>query len=88
VRLNIRSLRRAVKGDLSIEFVPQRLVLYHGLLAKIPLMLPTLSTFSPKTDTLHEVLPARIRTQAVEHRQRELDDSKNPLFVRLLEPLK
>ena len=31
MRLKIRSLRRAVKGDLRIEFVPQRLTSYSGL---------------------------------------------------------
>jgi hypothetical protein len=31
MRLKVRSLRRAVKGDLAIEFVPQRLTSYAGL---------------------------------------------------------
>ena len=31
MRLKVRSLRRAVKGDLRIEFVPQRLTSYSGL---------------------------------------------------------
>ena len=31
MRLKVRSLRRAVKGDLHIEFVPQRLTSYSGL---------------------------------------------------------
>ena len=31
MRLKVRSLRRAVKGDLPIEFVPQRLTSYGGL---------------------------------------------------------
>ena len=31
MRLKIRSLRRAVKSDLHIEFVPQRLTSYGGL---------------------------------------------------------
>src|SRR5262245_57058861 len=31
MRLKVRSLRRAVKGDLSIEFVPQQLTSYGGL---------------------------------------------------------
>ena len=31
MRLKVRSLRRAVKGDLHIEFVPQRLTSYGGL---------------------------------------------------------
>jgi Transposase DDE domain group 1 len=31
MRLKVRSLRRVVKGDLSIEFVPQRLTSYGGL---------------------------------------------------------
>src|SRR5919108_2933454 len=31
MRLKVRSLRRAVKGDLQIEFVPQRLTSYGGL---------------------------------------------------------
>ena len=40
---------------------------------------------SSKTDTPHEILPARIGPLTVEHRQRELDDSKDSLLVRLLE---
>jgi hypothetical protein len=31
MRLKVRSLRQAVKGDLAIEFVPQRLTSYGGL---------------------------------------------------------
>jgi hypothetical protein len=31
MRLKVRSLRRVVKGDLAIEFVPQRLTSYGGL---------------------------------------------------------
>jgi len=31
MRLKVRSLRQAVKGDLAIEFVPQRLTAYGGL---------------------------------------------------------
>ena len=31
MRLKVRSLRQAVKGDLRIEFVPQRLTSYGGL---------------------------------------------------------
>src|SRR4029450_11924819 len=31
MRLKVRSLRQAVKGDLPIEFVPQRLTSYGGL---------------------------------------------------------
>src|SRR5215470_7014951 len=31
MRLKVRSLRHAVKGDLAIEFVPQRLTSYGGL---------------------------------------------------------
>src|SRR4030095_14854183 len=31
MRLKVRSLRQAVKGDLQIEFVPQRLTSYGGL---------------------------------------------------------
>ena len=31
MRLKVRSLRRAVKGDLAIEFVPQQLTSYGGL---------------------------------------------------------
>src|SRR5262245_16142210 len=31
MRFKVRSLRQAVKGDLAIEFVPQRLTSYGGL---------------------------------------------------------
>lgn len=31
MRLKVRSLQHAVKGDLAIEFVPQRLTSYGGL---------------------------------------------------------
>ena len=42
-----------------------------------------------EADALHDILPARIGVQAVEDRQRQLDDgAPHPLLVRLFEPVK
>jgi hypothetical protein len=39
-----------------------------------------------QADAPYQILPARVGTQVVEHRKRQLDNSEHALLIRLLEP--